>query len=72
MSTIEAWIVERYGKITFAELGMEPLVVYSAAVAVFSGIAIGMGISREGAIRDLYCDLSCVNTEVKRESRSSN
>ena len=60
MDTVEEWVVANYGPITTDQVEIAPLgcTVTAVAVRLFSGLAIGMGTSRQLAIHDLYLSLT--------------
>ena len=60
LDDVEQWVTEHYGEITTSEVDFPQFgwKVVSAVVPLYeSGIAIGMGMSRQLAIHDLYLDL---------------
>ena len=60
MDNIEAWIVGRYGRITYDEVQFPQFgwSIVAAVVPVMGGVAIGMGIGRQLGNHDLYLKLT--------------
>lgn len=63
-SEVEAWIKERYGTIRFESHNSSIV----AVVPVWRGTAVGIGSTRQGALCDLYRDLTMGGHDLKAET----